>query len=275
MRTQQTQESFFGGAWPKAPFCRLLGARCLLVSVAIGGFLFTSAKSANASLLTAASVDNIEALDEATTMSDSILFQTFGFSPEQLTLNGNVGASGFSFTLNGNFSNMPVHLAVNGAFDAASGQESFFGSGTVGVLPLSESGMYTFNNSVPSNITYTGGLSAILHGEPQHDEEIVGEERIDEMDNGRNSVAVDVSTVEDTPSGRRHEKESFVGASDSSGKGSMKVNSDDISYTGNVDFSSGSVSGQLTSVPEPGSGLLLASSLAVGLLLLCRRKQRG
>jgi predicted aconitase with swiveling domain len=202
-----------------------------------------------------------------------MLFQAFGFSlTGQLTLNGTFNTSGYLFTLTGTVSGMAVNLSFTGGLDSGTGRQTFTGTGSAGGFSVSESGEYDFDNSNPLDIFYTGGEVATLAGKGGFDIEIEGKQEVTVTDAGDHYIIRDVSTYIDTPSGNKHIEISNITPSKPQGQGAYNVTTDQINLIGNVDFNAGTISGQLSPIPEPGTVLLLGPALAA--LFFRRRAKR-
>lgn len=152
-----------------------------LVRISLPVLYLTCAGPAMAAPLFTDFDKNVAVMEEAALTNYDILGRIYGASgSNSLALSGTFSASSWSLSLTGTFSGMPASLSLTGSFDTLSNTGSFNSAGTVGSSTLLGSGTWSWTDvsAVKEDLGFGTGLTpaSIAPGPPpEFDEELLGD----------------------------------------------------------------------------------------------------
>ncbi len=251
------------------------------------------AREAAADSLFADNTKNAQILEEAALTNYLLLGQFFGTSNgNTLTImDGTFSAFGWSFNLSGNYQGMSANLAFVGNYDSTSGSGSFTSNGVVGSSSLDGSGTWTWGDvgGDEEDLTFAASqtLATIIPPEPEWDYDTAPGEHKTYKKFGEfegEDLIMDTANLnltyfgQVTPFGGGHEFSVYQRPKPNLIiEPAIATETASLSYadlTAVESYPSNSVSGSVSTVPEPCSVLLWSTGLTGFSLLRWVQRKR-
>jgi PEP-CTERM motif-containing protein len=222
--------------------------------------LCVTAHQAIASTITA-DEKTLSILDEVATSSNSMLTQSFGLAVGNILVsNGSFTETGWSLNLGGNYAGLPVALNFIGSFNPTSDTGFFNSVGTIGSASWLSSGSWSFAdvsndvNSVTEEFSSEATITPVSGNPIKPDRKAINKKETRNPDGSISDTGQWMVTENGNDTGKRIPFTSFIMRT----AGISTVTSSDSVLVGAVNFTAGTTSGSVTTVPEPGSLLLIA-----------------
>jgi hypothetical protein len=239
--------------------------------------LCVTAHQAIASTITA-DEKTLSILDEVATSSNSMLTQSFGLSVGNiLVFNGSFTQTGWSLNLGGNSAGMPVALSFIGSFNPTSDTGFFDSTGTIGSASWLSSGSWSFAdvsndvNSVTEEFSSEATITPVSGNPIKPDRKAINRKDTRNPDGSISDTGQWMVTENGNDTGKRIPFTSFIART----AGISTVTSADSVLVGAVNFTAGTTSGSVTTVPEPATLILFGAGILASAGVRLRQRRRS
>lgn len=227
------------------------------------------------------------ALAEFTSLNASLVTQQLGLSLAELPFTGGFSASAWSSSPSGSYAGAALAITTTASFDTAAGTGSLSTTATVGGATWTGTGSYSFSTLGPDTngllLDYVVNVQEPGKADRAFDREIVEPKLEVTTDNGTTRHTVSQGkyfwTLFDVRIKQVEQRNDIIGPSQKNGPVvvSVTVPEDGLALTGIADFMAAggaTLSGVVSVVPEPASGLLWAGGVVVLAAWAARRRRR-